>query len=144
MTIQEFATAHGAKVATVENWIEKGYIPNANLNENYIPNSARVPYTKARAKNADAIYFSIVKASRELKHVLPSLYCICDEEFNGYINRLVEAGFIERRTTEGVTYYDATLKASNATKKGVLQAVKVITEAIAYGTTKAALEKYLP
>ena len=35
--------------ATVMNWIAKGYVPGADMN--YIPDSAREPYTAARAKN---------------------------------------------------------------------------------------------
>ena len=140
MTIQEFAAAKKVKVKTVESWIEKGLIPLADLSENYVPNSARAPYTGARAKKSDAIYTSIVRASKELKHVLPSLYGICDEEFEGYIDRLVEAGFIERRTTDGVTYYDATLMASNTTDKAILHTLEMLVGAAAYGIAKAHLE----
>ena len=137
MTIQEFAAAKKVKVKTVENWIKKGLVPHADLSENYVPNSARAPYTSARAKKSDAIYTSIVRASKELKHVLPSLYGICDEEFEGYIDRLVKAGFIERRTTDGVTYYDATLMASDATNEAILHALEVLVGAVAYGMAKA-------
>ena len=43
--------------ATVMNWIAKGYVPGADMN--YIPDSAREPYTAARAKRdcANKKYF---------------------------------------------------------------------------------------
>ena len=64
MTISDFATKHTISERTVRVWIEKEYIPGANLNEDCVPASARKPYTKARAKTSDAIYCSIVNASR--------------------------------------------------------------------------------
>lgn len=52
MTISDFATKHTISERTVRVWIEKGYIPGASLAEDYVPASARKPYTKARAKPA--------------------------------------------------------------------------------------------
>ena len=60
MTIKEFMNNNGLKNrSTVEKWINDELIPNASIENDYIPNSARVPYTKARAKKAESIYRSI-------------------------------------------------------------------------------------
>lgn len=135
MTIEEFMENKGIKNRkTIEEWIRKGYIPKASIKDNFIPNSARVPYTKARAKNSKSIYVSIVKASSKLQHVVPSMYKICDDEFDGYINRLIEARLIDKRVSDGVTYYDATIDADKINEKFVLtvieKASKGVTEAI--------------
>ena len=74
MDIDQFASNNGVKRKTVEKWIEKGLIPKADFEKNYVPDSARQPCTNARAKNANAIYVSMVKASFERKHILPVLY----------------------------------------------------------------------
>lgn len=97
--------------STVEKWINDELIPNASIENDYIPNSARVPYTKARAKKAESIYCSILKACRERKHVLPKIYKMSSEEFNQYINQLENAGLINRRIEDGVEYYDISLYA---------------------------------
>ena len=143
MTIEEFMNNNEVKLrSTVIGWIRKGYIPRANEGENYIPNSARVPYINAKARTSDAIYNSIVEASRQRKHVMPALYRMGDDEFQGYINRLVEAGFIVIRISDGVTYYDATLKAKNANKNFILKVIKALAEGTSYGATKAMLDNF--
>lgn len=107
MTIKEFMENNGLKHrTTVENWINDKLIPNASVENDYIPNSARIPYTKARAKKAESIYHSILKACRERKHVLPKIYKMSSEEFNQYINQLENSGLINRRIEDGVEYYD--------------------------------------
>lgn len=112
MTIKEFMNNNGLKNrSTVEKWINDELIPNASIENDYIPNSARAPYTKARAKKAESIYRSILKACRERKHVLPKIYKMSSEEFNQYINQLENAGLINRRTEDGVEYYDVSLYA---------------------------------
>jgi hypothetical protein len=140
MTISDFATKHTISERTVRVWIEKGYIPGASLAEDYVPASARKPYTKARAKTSDAIYCSIVNASRNHFHVLPALYGLCEDEFNGYVNRLVEAGYIVRRTTDDVTYYDATPQAKHYKKLELLKVLEPAIKAASEGITTAAFE----
>lgn len=130
----------GISERTVRVWIEKGYIPGASLAEDYVPASARKPYTKARAKTSDAIYCSIVNASRNHFHVLPALYGLCEDEFNGYVNRLVEAGYIVRRTTDDVTYYDATPQAKHYKKLELLKVLEPAIKAASEGITTAAFE----
>ena len=141
MTIDEFAQNIRKKRGLIVDWIEKGLIPGADIERDYIPDSAREPYTKCRAKKANSIYASIVKASNERKHVVPSLYGICDEEFNGYIDRLVEAELIVKRECDGIIYYDATMKSKENNKNFVLEAIKNICEGFAGGTTSSVLEK---
>mgnify|MGYP000769810710 CR=1 FL=1 len=89
MTISDFATEVKTSEKTVIKWINNGYIPGASVENNYVPDSARKPYTKARAKNSDAVYCSIVKACMNFCHVVPALYNMRDDEFNGYIDRLI-------------------------------------------------------
>lgn len=50
MTISDFATEVKTSEKTVIKWINNGYIPGASVENNYVPDSARKPYTKARAK----------------------------------------------------------------------------------------------
>lgn len=141
MTIERFAEKNNVKEKRVKGWIEKELIPRADLDENYVPDSARQPYTKARAREASSIYLSIVRASNKRFHVLPKLYGICNDEFEGYINRLVAAGLIVKRVSDKVTYYDATLEVINVNKKFVLEAIEAVSVGIARGTTEAYLDK---
>lgn len=142
MTISAFAEKHKTKKETVLGWIEKGYIPGANLEKDFIPDSAKKPYTRARAqaKNSDSIYYSIVNATRNLFHVMPALYGLCEDEFNGYIDRLVEAGCLVKRITDGVTYYDATFQAKYYKKSELLKALAPAIKAASEGATAAALK----
>lgn len=141
MNIDKFASNNGIKRKTIEKWIQNGLIPNADLEKNYVPDSARQPFTKARAKNANAIYVSMVKASFERKHILPVLYKICEDEFNGYTERLVQAGCIKERESDGVTYYDATIQSKNIRKSFILKALKAISRGVSEGATTAILNK---
>ena len=141
MKIDTFASENKVKRKTVEKWIKDGLIPKADIENDYVPDSARQPYTKARAKNTNAIYISMVKASYSRKHILPVLYKICDDEFNGYVERLVRAGCLEKRISDGVTYYDATIKASEINRKFILDALKVISQGVSEGVTTAILNK---
>ena len=78
---------------------------------------------------------SIVKGSSNLKHVLPKLYKICDDEFNGYIDRLEDAGFIQRRVSDGITYYDATIEACKIKEELILKAVEAAARGFSEGMT---------
>jgi len=141
MNIEKFISINKVKRRTVEKWIKDGLIPNADLEKDYIPESARQPFTRARAKNTDAIYVSMVKASFSRKHILPIIYKMCEDEFNGYIERLVKAGCIEKRISDGVTYYDATLQANQIQRSYILEALRVISQGISEGATSAVLNK---
>ena len=141
MTIKEFAEKKKCKESTVKKWIHLGYIPGANIDTDFIPDSARVPYTKTRAKTAKAIYSSIIKASANFMHVVHSLYGISPDEFDGYIRRLEQEGLIERRVTDNVTYYDATIKATRSSHKLVLDIIERGSKGIASAVTEAVLEK---
>jgi hypothetical protein len=46
MTISDFATKVKTSEKTVIRWINNGYIPGASVENNYIPDSARKPYTE--------------------------------------------------------------------------------------------------
>lgn len=136
MTIDEYAQKYSVKKKeTVIKWILDGLVPGADLATNYIPDSARQPYTNARAKSADSIYYSIVKATKNLYHVTAKIYNLYDDEFNGYINRLVEAGLIIIRVTDGVTYYDSPIPSKNCNKKFIIDAIEASARGIAQGVT---------
>ena len=142
MTIDTFMSNYGIKKKeTVIKWIVEDLIPGADLASDYVPNSARPPYTKARVKDADSIYCSIVAASRKRYHVLPKIYKICDDEFNGYINRLVEANLISIRVTDNITYYDTPLTAKKCNRKFILEAIEACSRGISEGATTAMLKQ---
>lgn len=139
MTIEDFAKSKKKSIKIVRNWIKKGYIPGASIEDNYVPNSARIPYTMARAKTANAIYCSIIKAANACLHVFPELYGIGRDEFDGYIRRLEEAGFIEARISDGITYYDATIKAMHSSREFILAVIEASSKGIAGGVTETCL-----
>lgn len=142
MTINAFMHNYGIKKKeTVIKWILDDLIPGSNLGADYVPDSARPPYTKARAQNTQSIYHSIVVASRNRCHVLPKLYNICEDEFNSYINQLVAANLITIRETDGITYYDATPTGQNGTRKFILEALEACSRGIAEGTANAMLNQ---
>ena len=136
MTITEFSDKHGKRIETVLKWIYDGLIPQASVDNNYVPNSARIPF-RSNAKKADSIYESILRASSERKHVCAKTYDLCEQEFLGYIERLVKAGLIVKRVTDNVTYFDSTLSGSEIQRKKVLDALQVVSAGIAYGLSSA-------
>lgn len=126
------------KRKTVEDWIAKGLIPGANAETHEVPNAARIPYTKARAKSTLSIYWSILQATRERKHVMPRLYNLTQAEFDYYIRQLVSVGYINVRIEEGITYYDCTINGSTCTQKTLIELFKVTVSAAAEGITRVA------
>ena len=137
MTINQFCEKTDSRRSKVLDWIKRGYIPGADLEKDYIPDSARVPFTGARAKKATSIYASIIKAAINRKHVLPCLYRnLCEDEFYGYIDRLERYGLIEKRVTDGITYYDATPLTLNDKWNKVLQVIDTIVNAAAKGVAQ--------
>ena len=139
MTIAEFAKTHNTTIECVLNWIYKRLIPMASVENDYVPDSARKPYN-ARAKDSDGIYVSIVRASVKREHVCAKTYGICEDEFQGYIRRLIDARLIEKRVTDGVTYYDATLQASQQNGTKIKQFVLDAIGKVTYGLAKATLD----
>lgn len=140
MTINEFISNYNIKnKRIVLDWIKKDLIPLADVEKDYIPDSARPPYTRARARNSKSIYISIVKASYNRRHVMPQLYKICEDEFRGYISRLIQAGIIEARISDGIEYYDATLTVNNIKRNYILKAIEAVSAGVSEGTTKAIL-----
>ena len=142
MTVDAFRERCGASAKTVKAWIENGYVPGANWDDDYVPDSARPPFTEARAKSkcSNSVFASIVKATLKRKHVFPELYGMCQEEFDGYINQLVEAGLIIIRITDDITYYDPTLQAEQRGKSGIKEMIKECVEAASKGVASACLE----
>lgn len=138
MTIEQFMLNYNIKSKnTVVSWINNELIPLANLAEDFVPDSARPPYTKARAKNAGAIYKSIINASYLRRHVMPKLYHMSNDEFYSYIERLSRAGLIEKNIRDGITYYDATIDACNYNQDYVLKLVRTVVSAGTEGVVKA-------
>lgn len=138
MTIEQFANRSGKKIEIVLKWIYDGLIPQASVDNDFVPDSARVPY-RSNAKNSDSIYESIVRASSNAKHVCAKTYGLCDQEFQGYIERLVDAGLIVKRTTDNVTYFDATIAAGDIKRKRILDAIKAISFGVSLGVSTALL-----
>ena len=108
MTIDEFATKMQIKRGTVISWVSKGFIPGAH--DDYVPDSARKPYTRARAKTGDSIIKSILKACNVQMCVCAGLYGISEVDFNTYITGLIDKGFIAAFEADGVQYYNITAR----------------------------------
>lgn len=151
MTIEEFMDRFQIrKKKTVSDWINKGLIPGVTTDSRsgafIIPEPAWPPYTGARAKrkNADAIYKSIVKACGLRRRVCASLYHMDDAEFQSYIDNLEKAELISVKWHDGIPYYYATPKSkellSSSSPAGL---IKSISEAAAKGVTAALLETAL-
>lgn len=100
------------KEKTVLSWLEKGYIPGAELIDGkwYIPENARKPYTERRACNGYSIYKSMVKAFSKGKNIVPQLYNMTTEKFDLHLQTLKKWGLIEEEKLDGLTYYNATPK----------------------------------
>ena len=140
MTIQEFSDRNWKQISTVKKWIKKGWIPGASIEKNYVPDSARVPYTAARAKKPKAVYASMVKACLAQQHIMPELYHISQEEFDGYVCELVNKGLLRKRITDGIIYYDATLLAENTQLSTIERIINGITKAVVEGGVTAMLK----
>lgn len=126
MTLIRFAEIHHVTVKTVQDWIAKGYIPGAT--DTSIPDSARRPYTKARAKKGEAIIKSILTACSNRLGICAALYNISIAEYNAYIQSLLNSGHITQFEDEGLTYYNITATGAcllrNWNKKDVLGAIQ--------------------
>ena len=97
MTFQEFMEKYNLKnSATVKGWIDKGYIPGASFENNFIPDEARPPYTKSRSKKPGSIYVSIVRALINGYRPIPQCYkTITEKEFyDVYIASLIAGGLV--------------------------------------------------
>ena len=122
MTIKEFAQEKNVLDSTVRAWCDKHLIRGAKLDEKTgqydIPSSAKVPYTQNRAYKGDKIYISIVRAIMNEFDVCAKLYKIHEDEFEGYIDDLVETGIIAKYIAKdtGIEYYRQTLKSSEFSK----------------------------
>lgn len=142
MTFQDFMLKHKLKnSSTVRSWIEKGYIPGADYNENFIPDEAKPPYVRAKAKKPGKIYISIVRAIVNGYRPIPDKYeTITEKEFYDiYMASLVSSGIIiaHTDTTLGVTNYYPSEKAMAYVKQNdtnLLSLIKASLETI--GTIK--------
>lgn len=153
MTIKEFMNLFDLKnESTVIKWIKDGYIPGAYINEEsneyFIPDLARPPYTKARAKTTNAIYKSIVKACINREGVCAKLYKLNEVEFQVYIKDLADAGYIRIELHNNIEYYFATNKSNEFLKSKepqelVKSCIGLITESAVKGFTSACLEKVI-
>ena len=128
MTIVRFAEMHRVTVKTVQDWIAKGYIPGAT--ETSVPDSARRPYTKTRAKKGEAIIKSILTACDNELGTCAALYSISPASYDAYIQSLLDSGYIIQFEDEGLTYYNITasgadlLRNWNKNKNDVLGAIQ--------------------
>ena len=97
MTFQKFMEKYNLKnSATVKGWIDKGYIPGASFENNFIPDEARPPYTKSRSKKPGSIYVSIVRALINGYRPIPQCYrTITEKEFyDVYMASLIAGGLV--------------------------------------------------
>lgn len=154
MTISEFADRFQIKnERLIKEWIDKELIPGVQQDSEtqdwIIPDRAWPPYTNARAKNANAIYKSIVKGISNRKYVSSKIYKMDEKEFLLYIKQLVKANIIEMDFEDNIPYYSATLESqkfleSKNPEKYIEAILLKITEAISKGTVDALIEKITP
>lgn len=104
VTIEEFARMNDVKPSTVRGWISKGFIPGAH--DDYIPLSARRPYTDTRAKGGTAIIRSILFACENSLGITASLYGLSEPAFCSYIDQMLNDGYISSYEEDGATYYN--------------------------------------
>ena len=132
--MEVFANRHGIKPATVKDWLAKGYIPGAiqdNEGNYLIPDNARCPYTKARAKKEGVSLFkSIVKAYSCGFNVVPQLYDITPEKLNAIITTLKDNGLITEEHLDGLVYYNATPEGENYISLTNSEAYKIISDCV--------------
>ena len=128
MTIDLFAAQNHVKRDKVLEWISKGLIPGAH--DDYIPEHARRPYTRARAKNGQGIIKSILTACDNKYGICASLYHISEAEFCSYINGLLDAGHIDKFEEDGIVYYNISASGvellKNWNKKDVIAIVQTL------------------
>ena len=111
MTFQKFMEKYNLKnSATVKGWIDKGYIPGASFENNFIPDEARPPYTKSRSKKPGSIYVSIVRALINGYRPIPQCYkTITEKEFyDVYMASLIAGGLViavEDTSLNIINYY---------------------------------------
>lgn len=116
MTIRAFAEKHNKEIRLVKQWIRKEFIPGASLEENYIPDSARVPYTCTRARKGDAILQAILKACKNEYGITSKLFKISPERFEAMLFSLESEGLLLSYESDGIRYYDITTKGKNSLK----------------------------
>ena len=68
---------------------------------------------------------------------MPALYKMTNREFDNYIGVLEREGFIQLRTEDEVTYYDATLKTCEYNYK----LISTLVNAAGRGITEGVIEK---
>lgn len=154
MTREDFFDKFGkVSDATFNEWVKKGYLPGTVLLEDgtgwFVPDRAWPPYTKGRAKNADAIYTSIVKGCLLRRRPIAEIYKCSQQEFDIYISELANAGLINIVVDGGVSYYYATTKSMDYTNRSKKELAKFVQSCLATaveagvkGMTEAAIGCY--
>jgi len=124
-------------IRKIKNWLEKGYIPGAiknNANGQWVlPTSARCPYTQARARKAESINFSIVKAATKRQHIFAELYHISTAEFQNYIEKLINDGYLIACEADGIIYYNATMSGEELVQQKHMNVKKTLGNIVATG-----------
>lgn len=153
MTLHDFAVKVKKTDKTVADWLDRHLVPGAyaleGSHEWYIPEDARPPYMKTKPKSGgDAMYKSIANAVSDGCAVFPELYNMTKQRFDVYIDRLIAADIITSYTTEGITYYEATLQTAkfakmtnNAAMIFLKECLEVCSKGAAKGVTEVILSK---
>lgn len=122
----------------VERWIAQDLIPGVvkgnSFADTQFPNSARRPYCCRYLKpglSAYKIRAHIVKACILRRHITKDICYASEEEFNGYIRDLKNAGLISERIEDGIIYYDSTLKSDTYTSPKLANIEKIVQAATA-------------
>ena len=117
MRIEDFATKYKKDIRLVKDWINKGFIPGASLENNYIPDSARIPDTKIRARKGESILKAILKACNNQYGISPAIFKLSQEHFDALLANLEKEGMLFSFESDGIRYYDITFKGLESLKK---------------------------
>jgi len=135
----------------VDIWIDNKLIPGAvrdtDNNTYSFPDSALRPYQCSALKagiGAEKKRVHIVKAALLEQHITAEACYESPGAFKTMINDLVSAGLIQRRTEDGIEYYDSTTKSAAYKNKNIKEIRSFVHEclkAISEGAVKGFTNK---
>lgn len=139
--LKEFANNNKVSIEKAKKWAEDGLLPISSKKGDmiYLIYGARKIYY-SKSKTANGILASIVYASNKRMHVVPESFgknCLNQEEFDSYIDELVEAKCLKRRKIGGLTYYDAGINANKRIETPYSACLKAVEVAVPVAITVA-------
>ena len=145
MTLQEYAVKYHKKERTILEYLKQGFILGAQETETGwdIPEDAKLPYTSNRVKptsDQGTIFKSILRGIYEGKAVSPGIFHMTEEEFSGYINLLIQKGWIvESKLSRDVPTYIVT-SIGNTAREESAKKVATFLNSVAIPVTNLAVQ----